>query len=73
MEGKDIYNGFLKNRDFTGSTEDSYAQELMTIFFQIGVEIFDLLEKAKKQNKTLKIKELPEYQEEITIEDLEIV
>lgn len=36
---------------------NSYSQTLLTLFAQMGEELFPFLEKAEKQNKKISIKE----------------
>lgn len=55
MTGQQLFNKYSK-RDFTQSESDVYAQTLMSIFSQIGDEIFPLLEDAESQNKKLDLK-----------------
>jgi len=54
--GVEIFDAYQKQRDFSGSEIDRYAQDLSTYFFhakmQGKVEVFyKLLEKAEKVNK----------------------
>lgn len=73
MNGKEIYENYQKKRDFTGSIEDSYAQELQSIFQSIGGVFFNLLEEAHQKNKIVKIKEDSKSFDEISIDDLNLV
>lgn len=57
MTGEELYQYYTKKRDYTGSLDDVYAQELLTLFFNLFEEIFPLLEKAEEINKRLYIKE----------------
>lgn len=56
MEGKDLYNSLISKRDYSGSTADEYAQFLTTLFFQLGKDLFPLLESAHKESKVLALK-----------------
>jgi hypothetical protein len=61
MTGKELFTLYASKRDYTGSKADEYAQLLNTIMFNIGNELFDLLEKAEKQSKKLQVLDLTEY------------
>jgi hypothetical protein len=52
MDGQQLYDKYTA-RDFSGSIDDQYAQDLQTIFSNIKGEIFPLLETAEKENKRL--------------------
>jgi hypothetical protein len=56
MEGKDIYNSLIEQRDYSGSVADEYAQFLTTLFYHIGKDLFPLLELAEKSSKVLTLK-----------------
>lgn len=73
MIGEQLFESKTK-RDFTGSEEDEYAQDLMTIFSHIGTDLFPLLEEAEKTQKKVRIKVFPEgvYWDEITLDNLYI-
>lgn len=78
--GAEIFEAYQKQRDFSGSEIDSYAQDLSTYFFhakmQGKVEVFyKLLEKAEKENKKIEFVEPDEtiLYEDYTVEDLILV
>jgi hypothetical protein len=77
MTGKELFIQYTSKRDYTGSKTDEYAQLLETIMFHIGNEIFDLLEKAEKEEKKLKVLDLTEngmiLRDEIQIKDIVFV
>lgn len=77
MNGKELFKTYTSKRDYTGSKTDEYAQLLETIFFYIGSEIFDLLEKAEREGKRLKVLDLTEngkiLRDEIQITDIVLV
>lgn len=54
MNGLQIFEKRSK-RDYTGSIDDIYAQDLFTIYFYIGDAIYPLLEKAETENKRLEV------------------
>lgn len=57
MDGKDLYIKHTSKRDYSGSSDDEYAQLLFTIFLHLKEAIYPLLEKAQALDKKLKIKE----------------
>lgn len=77
MKGKELLDYYTNKRDFTGSTDDNYAQELMTIYSNIGEQIFHLLEKAEIEGKKLDVKKatkgLEFRQDFITIDDIILI
>lgn len=77
MSGKELFYSYTSKRDYTGSKTDEYAQLLETIMIHIGREIFDLLEKAERQGKKLKVLDLTEngkfLRDEIQITDIVFV
>jgi hypothetical protein len=77
MTGKEIFDRYTSKRDYTGSKPDEYAQLLQTIMFHIGIEIFDLLEKAESEGKKLEVLDLTEkgtiLRDEIQVKDIVLV
>jgi hypothetical protein len=77
MNGKELFDRYTSKRDYTGSKPDEYAQLLQTIMFHIGIEIFDLLEKAESKGKKLEVLDLTEngkiLRDEIQITDIVFV
>lgn len=77
MTGKELFIKYTSKRDYTGSKADEYAQLLQTIFFHIGNELSDLLEKAEIKAKKLKVLDLTEngkiLRDEIQIADIVFV
>jgi hypothetical protein len=77
MKGKELLDYYTNKRDFTGSNDDNYAQELMTIYSNIGEQIFHLLEQAEIEAKKLAVKKAPKglefRQDFITIDDIILV
>ncbi|MBD0833368.1 hypothetical protein [Aestuariibaculum sediminum] len=55
MNGKQLYNFYISKRNFTGGTEDTYAQYLTTLYFHVSYQLFPLLEKADELSKKLHI------------------
>jgi hypothetical protein len=47
MDGKDLYIKHISKRDYSGSSDDEYAQLLFTIFSHLKEAIYPLLEKAQ--------------------------
>lgn len=74
MTGKEIFDRYTSKRNYAGSKPDEYAQLLQTIIFHIGIEIFDLLEKAESEGKKLEVLDLTEngkiLRDEIQVEDI---
>lgn len=70
MTGKQLFER-KSVRDFTGSTDDEYAQFLATVFFNIGDKLYPLLEEAEKEGKTLSLKDVEK--DEIIASDLIMV
>lgn len=56
MEGKKLYDSIISKRDYSGNTNDEYAQLLTTLFLHIGKDLFPLLEIAHNESKLLSIK-----------------
>lgn len=57
MTGLELYNKYTSKRDYSNSSADTYAQELLTMFSEIGEAIFPLLEEAEKEGKRLSLVE----------------
>lgn len=74
MNGTALFDKYTQ-RDFSGSVADEYAQTLMTIWSQIGADIYPLLERANMEHKTLSIaaddKEM--LDDTITVDDVILV
>lgn len=73
MSPKEILDNYLDNRDFSGSAEDSYAQDLMTMFVHLSAnnekeEFFELLEMAHNAGKKLSVV----YPEDIFIDQINL-
>ena len=71
MKGQNLYLK-LSKRDYSGSSQDEYAQLLGTIFIHIHTEIFSLLEKADTLGKKLSLID-SEISDEYTVEDIKLV
>lgn len=71
MNGQNLYLK-LSKRDYSGSSQDEYAQLLGTLFNHVHSGVFDLLERAEKLNKKLAIKN-PQELDEYTIDDIVLV
>ncbi|NJB83632.1 hypothetical protein [Wenyingzhuangia aestuarii] len=71
MNGQNLYLK-LSKRDYSGSSQDEYAQLLGTLFNHVHSEIFNLLEKAEKLGKKLAVKN-SENLDEYTVEDIVLV
>ncbi|RRN76507.1 hypothetical protein EIM50_24340 [Pseudoxanthomonas sp. SGD-10] len=54
MTGQELFDKY-RQRDFSGSVDDVYGQLLMTIFMNIGSDMFDLLEQAERKNMRLEV------------------
>jgi hypothetical protein len=67
-DGLKLFDTYTSKRDYSGSSQDEYAQLLYTIHLHIGEEVFNLLKTAEKQNKMLGIKQT--HSDEYTIEDI---
>lgn len=75
MTGKQLFDNYTSKRDYSGSTQDEYAQMLSTIQLVIGDAIYPLLEKAEAENKKLFVKtdnETP-FAPQLTKEDIVMV
>lgn|GEM_PF-1533437 len=75
MKGKQLFEKYT-SRDFPiESKEREYAQELQTIFNNIGEAIYPLLELAEKDGKKLAINEneLPELWDFLEAKDVVLV
>jgi len=54
MNGKELFE--LKTiRDYSGSEADEYAQLLATVFFNVGSDIFPILETAENEGKRISV------------------
>jgi|JI6StandDraft_1071083.scaffolds.fasta_scaffold617073_1 hypothetical protein len=75
MEGQELLNLYTNKRDYSGDAHDEYAQLLMTIFSNIGTEIFSLLEQAEAQGKKLGIREVDDIftQDFISVDDIILI
>lgn len=75
MLGKTLFNKYASKRDFSGSAQDEYAQLLETLQLALPNDIYSLLEKADKQNKSLSVKETESegFSPEITIDAIVLV
>lgn len=56
--GAEIFEAYQKQRDFSGSEIDSYAQDLTTFLFHAQMQgkanvFYELLEKAESENKKI--------------------
>lgn len=84
MTGEQLYQSLISKRDYSGNTEDKYAQELQTIFTNLFLQnqseqFYELLQAAQEQQKRLLIS--PAYLalqqeifiDEITVDDLVIM
>lgn len=56
MNGQQLFENYRKDRDYSGSPSDQYAQLLQTVFHHIGTDIFNLLEKAEAEGKRIDVK-----------------
>lgn len=75
--GAEIFEDYQKQRDFSGSKTDSYAQDLTTYLFHAQVQgkeavFYKLLEIAECENKRIFLKEPdPEiFYDDYLVEDL---
>lgn len=55
MNGKELYKKYTSRRDFSGKPEDVYAQLLNTLLFNVGDDLYDLLEKAESSGQKIEI------------------
>lgn len=60
--GEEIFEAYQKQRDFSGTKIDSYAQELTTYWAHASLQgketdFYKLLEKAERENKQISFKE----------------
>lgn len=77
MTGREIFDSYLENRNFSGDSDDQYAQLLQTIWGHILDKIYPLLEEAERSGKRLGIREVQEEEmyllDEICVEDVVFV
>lgn len=62
---------YINQINHSGSEQDTYAKLVYDCLMQIGEPLENLLEKAEKENK--KIRLIDEYSDEITIDNIELV
>lgn len=69
MTGKDLFD------KYTIENNEEYSQTLMTIFSNIGEEVYPLLERAESENKKLSIGEsnFPELWDSFEVSDVILV
>ena len=65
MTGEEIYLDLISKRDFSGSDQDSYIQDLITLRDQAFLHdelpaFYDLLKKANDSGKKLEFKDQPD-------------
>lgn len=77
MTGREIFDSYLENRNYSGDSDDQYAQLLQTIWGHILDKIYPLLEEAERRGQRLGIREVPEAEmfllDEICVEDVVFV
>ena len=77
MKGSELLNEIISKRDYSGSSEDVYAQFVQTLMMQLGPELNPLLEKAHLEDKKLAINsdilESDVLVDQYTIEDIVLI
>lgn len=65
MNGKQLFKKYT-------DSDNEYAQTLLTIYRNIGEDIYQLLENAEKEDKELAINDsaLPQVWDEFSVEDV---
>lgn len=73
MTGEEIYNEILKKRDYSGSEEDKYAQDVETMRSRIDYEqlnaFYKLLEEAKSKGKKIAYKS--PYEDDVNYDEMD--
>lgn len=75
--GEELYNK-LSQRDYSGSKSDNYAQLLQTLFLHLAAsneltKFFNLLDRAKIENKQISVIESDCNKDEYFFEDLILI
>ncbi len=74
MTGEEIYNEILKKRDYSGSKDDEYAQEVETMRFRIDYDqlntFYKLLEEAKSKGKKIAYKS--PYEDNVNYDEMDV-
>jgi len=68
FNGMHLFKYYTAKRDYSGSSEDEYAQLLCTLFAHIKENLFDLLTEAEKTHKKLAVQD--EMKDEYSAHDV---